>query len=101
MKQTEQATVTVDLQMWHVERIWTEFRNDPNNRDVATVLNAARQDAYQRDKQQAPDSAKIPVTVRLTASQARAVLDAFMPWVEGQSDREVYTLVKNALVATE
>jgi hypothetical protein len=53
------------------------------------------------DKQQAPDSAKIPVTVRLTPSQVRTVLNAFVPWIEGQSDREVYTLVKNALDAIE
>jgi hypothetical protein len=97
MKQTEQATVMVDLQMWHVERIWTQFRNNVLKQDVARVFNQARDDAYRKDQQQAPDPARIQVRVALTSDQATEVMVAFQPWIAYPADREVYTLVKNAL----
>lgn len=95
MKATE-AAITIDLQMWHVERIWTEFRNDAGNREISRIFEGAREAAYRKDKQQAPDPAKIPVTVKLTPKQARIVLAAFRPFAGFPSDGEVYMLLKKA-----
>jgi hypothetical protein len=45
MKPPESNNVIVNLEMWHVERIWTEFRNDTEHKDIATIFETARQDA--------------------------------------------------------
>jgi hypothetical protein len=97
MKATDKATVVLDLKMVQAERIWTEFRTDPKNRDIAGIFEAARDAAYRQDKGKAPDPALIPLQVEVTVKQARTILAAFKPYAGFPSDGDVYTLVQKAL----
>lgn len=101
MKQTEQATVTVKFEMWHAQRIETQFRNNIHERDIAHLFQYAIQDGFQKHKQTASDEAKIPVTIQLTLKQARTIVADFKLYAGFPSDGEVYLRVKNAIEKSE
>lgn len=96
MKQAEEPTIIVNLEKVLADRIWTEFRNDLKQQDIAKNFFNAIQDAIHKNKQ-APDDALIPVTVHLTRKQAMTILNAFKPWVGYPHDRRVYQAVNDAM----
>lgn len=102
MKQTEQATVTLNLALFQAERIETAFVRIG---DIASAMRSVINEARRKDaqaKEKAPDDALIPVTVKLTLEQARTILRKYKQWtVESPTDRAIYVLVNKAINESE
>lgn len=101
MRQTEQATVTLNLKLFQAERIETAFgRTGDIASALRNVINEARRKEAQA-KEKAPDDALIPVTVRLRLEQARTILKMYKQWIDAPTDRDIYLLVNRALNESE
>jgi predicted RNA-binding protein YlqC (UPF0109 family) len=101
MKQTEQATSTLNLKLFQAERIETAFGRIG---DIASALRTVINEARRKDaqaKEKAPDDALIPVTVTLTLDQARKILRKYKEWLDAPTDRDIYMLVNKAINASE
>ena len=102
MKQTEQATVALNMALSQAERIETAFVRVG---DIALALRSVINDARRKDaqaKEKAPDDALMPIMVKLTSDQARTILRKFKEWIgESPTDRDVYLLVSKAINENE
>src|SRR5260221_8053943 len=82
MKQTEQATVALNMVLFQAERIETAFGRIG---DIASafrsVINEARRKEAQA-KEKAPDEAVIPIAVKVTFEQARTILRKYRHWID-------------------
>ena len=97
MKQTEQATVTLNMVLFQAERIETAFGRIG---DIASALRNVINEARRKDAQsnvKAPDDVLIPVTVKLTFEQARTILRKYKEWLDAPTDRDIYVLVNKAI----
>ena len=102
MKQTEQATITLNLLLVQATRIETEFGNIGHiAKAMRSVVNEAlRKDAQATDAEKAKDNALIPVTVDVTLRQAREILTYFgraLKLLNATADRDIYVLVNKAI----